>query len=220
MNTSTKNNFNSIAPVYDRLAKLIFGRCIQSSQIHFLNNIIPQSSILVVGGGTGWFLKALLATANCKKIVYVDSSSKMIELSKKNIEKMDHSCEVVFINSSIEEAHLENLFDVVITNFFLDLFEEQSLKLIMLKLHNSLSKEGIWMISDFKKSPTPIYMFWQNLLMKLTFVFFKIFSNIENSKLLNLEKYFSEIGMSKVNSKYFFYKMIESAVYKNKQEIQ
>ena len=49
------NGFNSIAPVYDALATLVFGRSIRNAQLCFLGDIGYRGKVLILGGGTGWF---------------------------------------------------------------------------------------------------------------------------------------------------------------------
>jgi ubiquinone/menaquinone biosynthesis C-methylase UbiE len=212
--TSAKINFDLIAPVYDFLSRLIFGNSIRAGQLHFINKITPDSSILIVGGGTGWYLEKILTTTQCKKIVYVDSSVKMIELSKKKIAAINHSCEIVFINSTIEEISFDYQFDIVVTNFFLDLFEDRLLTQITKKLYSALKNDGLWLFCDFIKNKNSLHNFWQNILIKITFLFFKLFSNVQNNQLRDYEKYFYGLKMIKEFSHAFYLGMIDSSVFK------
>jgi ubiquinone/menaquinone biosynthesis C-methylase UbiE len=69
------NGFDSIAGIYDVLAKLVFGQSIQRAQTHFLPNARNCTSILVLGGGTGWLLRHIRQVNAAAHIVYVDASS-------------------------------------------------------------------------------------------------------------------------------------------------
>jgi tRNA (cmo5U34)-methyltransferase len=64
-------NFNPIASFYDILADIVFFRQIYLSQCCYLDKIPPRSNILVIGGGTGRFLKKLLLKNTEYNITYV-----------------------------------------------------------------------------------------------------------------------------------------------------
>ena len=55
------NNFNTIAPVYDFLAKMVFGRSLERAQAAFLSDLETKvkAKVLIVGGGTGKVLELL-----------------------------------------------------------------------------------------------------------------------------------------------------------------
>ncbi|HEY9047693.1 MAG TPA: class I SAM-dependent methyltransferase, partial [Ohtaekwangia sp.] len=70
-------SFDSIAPVYDMLSRIVFGRSMVKSQRHFLKYIPAEASVLILGGGTGWIIQELFAVNNTCTIVYVEASQKM-----------------------------------------------------------------------------------------------------------------------------------------------
>ena len=78
----SQSNFNLIAPVYDFLAKMVFGSHLKKAQTIFLNQIKEGDRVLVVGGGTGWILEELNQLNKPIKVVYVEPSTKMMSLSK------------------------------------------------------------------------------------------------------------------------------------------
>ena len=53
-------NYNKIAPVYDMLSRLVFGKAIVNAQRRLLPGL-PRGEyrLLIVGGGTGWILDEL-----------------------------------------------------------------------------------------------------------------------------------------------------------------
>jgi trans-aconitate methyltransferase len=77
------NGFDSIAGIYDVLAKLVFGQSIQRAQTHFLPNARNCTSILVLGGGTGWLLRHIRQVNAAAHIVYVDASSAMLHRARR-----------------------------------------------------------------------------------------------------------------------------------------
>ena len=123
----TNAGFDFLAPVYDWIARLVFGKAITDSQTFFLNRIPQQADVLILGGGTGWLLEKISEQNKSCRIVYVDLSQQMIEKSKLRTTKD----EVSFVQGTISDVPMDAKFDVVITNFYLDLFSDRKLELIL-----------------------------------------------------------------------------------------
>ncbi|HEY0273126.1 MAG TPA: methyltransferase domain-containing protein, partial [Chitinophaga sp.] len=115
------NNYDHIAPVYDRLSMLIFGRSLQHAQAFLLRVLQPGQRVLVVGGGSGWILEAMAAQVpEGLHIIYVELSAKMTALARR---RQAGRNTVVFINASITtQAWPAGHFDVVFTAFLFDNF--------------------------------------------------------------------------------------------------
>ncbi len=207
---ASNNNFDFVAPFYDFLAKIIFGKNIQSAQTHFLNHIPDNANILILGGGSGQILKEIFScNINCQ-ILYVEKSKKMLALSKKQL--TNRQLEKVIFTHKVDSTSNQN-FEVIITNFFLDVFEKKGLENIMKLLRGLLSEEGIWLFTDFQYQN----IWWQKILLKLMFAFFRLFASLESNQLYDFEKAFDILGMKSLKSKSFFYKMIVSHVYIRRQ---
>ena len=76
-----KNNYNTIAGYYDFLSRTIFQRSIINAQVALLSYIKPNSTVLIVGGGTGWILEKIEPAG--LEITYVEISENMLALSRK-----------------------------------------------------------------------------------------------------------------------------------------
>ena len=157
-------SFDLIAPYYDRLAALVYGQAIRKAHTVHLDKIPPEATILVVGGGTGWWLKKLLADRPCCTIWYVDASQKMLQQARAHA----GGCQrVVFIHGN--ERHIPAMaFDVVITSFFLDMFQGQCLDDMISLLKGRMAKGGRWIVSDFVDD-----RLWQRMLLFFMYRFFK-----------------------------------------------
>ena len=71
-------SFDFIAPFYDLLARLVFGRAISRSQTRFLLEIPSGAKVLILGGGTGWILLDIFRQANPSEVLYLEASSHML----------------------------------------------------------------------------------------------------------------------------------------------
>jgi ubiquinone/menaquinone biosynthesis C-methylase UbiE len=181
-------NFDVIAPYYDGLSQLVFGRKIKKSQIEALKFIQPCSTILILGGGTGWILEELSKIhPSGLTITYVDISLKMIHLSKRRKTLLNT---VDFINDSIQNISLENdHYDAVISPFFLDCFSGATVQSVFYKINTSLKINGLWLNIDF--CLTEKSNFWQKTLIRLMYTFFRFICNIEATKLPHIAIYFT-----------------------------
>jgi ubiquinone/menaquinone biosynthesis C-methylase UbiE len=207
------NNFNLIAPFYDVLGYLIFGHSLKKSQLAHINLISNRSKVLLLGDGSGYVLQYLVKYKNCKKIDYIDASSKMTDQAKDRIKKIRSSTQVNFITKKIEEVDITEEYDVVIANYFFDLFEEKKLIMILTKIDQCLHEEGSLIVTDFEIKNSNVHSYWQKPLVKIMIVFFKITCNIEINKIDDLWKNIESSHLKKSESSFFFKGMIRSSVF-------
>lgn len=171
------NTFNWIAPSYDRLVKLVFGSTLLNAQLAFIDSIQDNDSILILGGGSGEFLRALLDRKPAAAICYIEASKKMLELSKSRVSKHH---KIDFIHGTEDDIPNSN-FNVVITNFFLDLFPDSELKVVVEKINDRLIPGGKWIVTDFENSPRIDH----RLLLSAMYLFFRLANSIRATKLPN-----------------------------------
>ena len=203
-------NYDNIAHVYDLLSRMIFGRHIEQAQVCMLEYVPPDSNILIVGGGTGWILEKLSHRySQGLEIDYVESSAEMTSLSQKRNCKKNV---VNFIHLPIEEFISNKSYDVIITPFVFDNFGEDKIEKIFAKLHERLKVNGIWLYADFvyDKTTSP---FWQKLLLKVMYFFFRFASSIETQELISMDKYFAGSYEIHFEASYYF-RFIRSVVYR------
>src|ERR1700761_6816570 len=166
-------NYNNSAWFYDELARVVYGKALIKAQVFLLQYVQPNSTILIAGGGTGWILKELAHIhPNGLKITYVEVAERMMALSQK---RNYGNNEVTFINKPVEESPLPAEFDVIITPFLFDNFTQQTLEKVFGHLHGLLKPGGLWLNADFQLSGK----WWQNVLLKIMFIFFRAICRIE-----------------------------------------
>jgi tRNA (cmo5U34)-methyltransferase len=201
------NDFNRIAFIYDFLAKLVFGKAIKDSQKYFLNRISDYSKVLILGGGSGWLVADLLKVKPNCEVWYIDASEKMISLSKSKIE---YEPMVYFIHGTEQDIPLSIKYNVVITNFYLDLFTDHQLENVVAKIQSSMVLAARWIITDF----VDCNKWWQKTMLKAMYWFFRITCNIESKKLPEWNRFVEKAGLKKIESKAFYSGFIETALYR------
>lgn len=211
MASNTENDFDSLAHLYDRLGFVVFGDTILQAQRALLSQVPAQSTVLFVGGGTGKVLPQLLAQ-NPKEIWYVEKSAKMLALAQQQVPADDR---IHWIHG--DETHpavSDQPFDVILTFFLLDLFEESSLQVLMRRLGQQLRPGGKWLVADFNPTAKGVV---SRLLYKSMYRFFRLTSRVQASHLPDYPVYFDENGLTLKDKKLFYRRIIQSLLYEKER---
>jgi ubiquinone/menaquinone biosynthesis C-methylase UbiE len=205
-----RNNYNSVAGYYDRLSRLVFQRSIIRAQQYLIDFISDNNKVLVVGGGTGWVLDEI-SKLNRKNIsvVYVEKSSKMIELSRK---RKHENVAVEFVHSGIESYKADEHFDVVLTPFLFDNFIEKRIQYVFQRLDGLLNPKGFWLYADFVNYKE-VKRAWKQYFLKTMYLFFTLTANIETKKLIDMRPYFTD-KYKMITQQFYYKRFIESIVYR------
>ena len=205
------NNYDKIANYYDTLSRLVFFKSQVNAQINQLRYVPENSSVLVVGGGTGWILEELTKVrSEGLKIVYVEISAKMIALSKK---RNYGNNETEFVNQRIEAFVPDKLFDVILTPFLFDNFSEERGGKVFGQLDSYLKANGWWLIVDFSLNKTN-GKWWKWLLLKSMYRFFKLLRIVEATNLVDMHPYFLKSNYQIVEERLYYGSFIKATVFK------
>ncbi|MDQ3392539.1 MAG: class I SAM-dependent methyltransferase [Bacteroidota bacterium] len=209
------NDFDAVAPIYDFLANLIFQKNIFHSQLIYITKIPANAEILIIGGGTGKIVNEILKVNPQVKITYVESSKKMLKISISRIDKADRA-KIDFLHGDENSLLSFNKasFDIIITNFFLDVFPADQLIQVMQFLKNVLKENGKWIHTDFINPKNEKFPYLISALIKAMYLFFRTFCQLEGKELLNFKTYFQNLGFQEEESHLFFHKMISAEYYK------
>lgn len=201
-------NYDNIARLYDRLAVIVFGSTIRSVNEFIAEACPPESNILIAGGGSGLILELICSRLpSGLEISYIDSSAKMIALAEQRPIGMNR---VKFYCKPILEFKEAATFDVVITPFLFDNFSEKQALEVFFKLNKLLRKGGLWLYADFREDN---YSWWQYLLVKIMYVFFRVVCNVEAKNLPPISRLFSNYHYKLTSQKWYYNRFITSKIY-------
>lgn len=202
-----KYNYDTLAPIYDRLSRLVFGRVQVDAQLYLLDAIPAGARILIIGGGTGWILDAIVARHLAGlAITYVDASAKMITLARKRDVKNNH---ITFINATIEDSTPQGPFDIILTPFLFDNLREEDVPKVISTVEAALAPNALWLYCDFRHSSKLLH----RLLLKSMYVFVRLVCGIKASRLAEVRPVFTQLHWVVVRETLFFDGMIEAVVY-------
>lgn len=194
-------DFDRIAGLYNRLKKFIFGSQLDDASNYFLDQIPSRSKILIIGGGAGEILKNFTSS---QQIQYLELSTAMINRAQ----KVNSSASIEFIQSDLLEWKPIDKYDTIITSFVLDCFNENQLNLIFPKLKNALNTGGEWIQTDFYPKNRA-----QNVLVKMMYIFFKLFTNLKTNRLSDFDAFFKKYNFIFKRKALFYHSMVESKIY-------
>ena len=201
-------NYTKTAWFYDALSRVVFGNTLVKAQRHFLNTIPAGSNVLIIGGGTGKILEDVAALhPQGLYITYIELAEAMIAKARKR----NYSGNTVnFVNSAAEDTVMPVQADVIITAFLLDNYTAQTLPACIDKLGLSLKSGGLWLNTDFKLTGK----WWQPLLMKSMYRFFKLFAHIPAKSLPDINGEFKRAGYNLIDHRSFYGSFVETQVWR------
>ena len=184
-------SFDFIAPLYDRLATLVFGNALTVAQ-HWCAERVPlHSRVLVLGGGTGALLPRVVA-AQPKQVLYLEASAAMLGLAQQRMDKQAGSELLHFRHGTEADLTSGEVFDVIVLPFVLDLYPEITLSRQLLpRLLRALTETGVLVVCDFDQPSAP----WQRLQLWIMIRFFRVVAGIGISRLPNWPRVLQRAGL-------------------------
>ena len=188
-NYSQAKGFDRITCIYDKMAAIASFNGINKSQLAFLEYLSTHTSCLIIGGGTGLFLQRLLEKNKTIHVTYVDASQKMIQAAQQRISKNlpEKLHQVTFICAEMEPFQM-NTYDSIVCNYFLDLFDDTYVDVLVKKINLHLKPDGILYITDFNiPAANNIMQGFTKAGLKVLYWFFKRVAGVSARRLPVIE---------------------------------
>ncbi len=200
--------FDRLAPFYDLLATLgSFGR-IHASQVALLPRVRIADRALVVGGGSGRFLAALLGGDQARSAVSIDASREMTRRTRARLSRLGLLERAELRTGGLESLRADERFDLVATHCFLDLFDEAALRGVVARLSAALVPGGAWLFSDFSAGPSAP----RRAIVAGLYGFFRLFGAVRVARLPDFAGAFREAGLVEVAERRFAFGLLRAAL--------
>jgi SAM-dependent methyltransferase len=208
------HSFNLVTPFYDQLSSLVFGAALYQAQESHLALIPAGARVLLIGGGTGRILPALLQQSACREVVFLEASDKMLAKARELAAGLPDGNRIVFRLGTEEDIGPAEKFDVVLTFFFLDLFSPALLNPITKRLYRALAPGGWWLASDFVCPPgSGLRQAGAALLFRTMYLFFRVTCGISATTLPDWQGQLGGYGLKPAKSCYFYQGLIKASAY-------
>ena len=168
-------NFDWLAPHYRWMEWILAGPKLQRCRAAFLHSLPAPRRVLIVGQGHGRFLTELLQRHPGVQCTCVDSSQRMIDVTRRRLaaDGFDAS-RVEFVHADILRwTPPARVYDVVVTHFVLDCFRPEQLAQILPALAGAAAPEARWLLADFREPSAGLAKWRARAILELMYLFFQ-----------------------------------------------
>jgi len=185
-------NYSPLAPFYQLIERCTMGTALQRARTGQLTRLagltVPQR-VLIVGEGDGSFLLTVARQFPEAAITVVEPSAGMVARAQARLRRAGLlSQRIVFTVKPLLEAALpEASFDLIVTLFFLDNFEDALMRASVAKLSACASERAYWLLSDFCLPPCGWRRLRAQFWLKVLYRFFGVAAGLTARELPDLE---------------------------------
>lgn len=204
------NVYDALAPYYDYLS-LLLGPAYKASKRLFLDRLREGDQVLYLGGGTGANLPEILGRIGSHgRVHYIEASAQMIEKARKQLTPEQLSS-IVFLHQSEFSKIPKCTYDVVLTQFFLDILPEDDIEKLFKELDRRIDSDTRWIFLDFFPA---VGRKW---LIKTMIWFFRLSTRNPRKDLPDYARYFVHYGWELEEKKWLHEGFIQAWVLKREK---
>ena len=186
LNQRSGMNCDRLAPYYESLEHLSFGRYLEQRRFAFLEEMKRSERTLECGGGDGRFLARLLSLNHVVQVDFVDSSPNMAELAERRVSSMGSAFRerVRFFIGDVREFEPQPVgYDLIVTHFFLDCFNDVELAEIVTRLASWRTVHCRWVVSEFCEGQGMIHRLWTRAVIRSLYGAFLLTTGLRVTRL-------------------------------------
>ncbi len=176
-------SFDRLAPHYRWLEAVGFGSVLQKARTRWIETIPEPKRVLTVGEGTGHFLYKFVRVHRDAVVDCLDASARMLELARLRIS--DPVNRVNFFEEDILSWTPPESYDLLVTNFVLDCFPQNELKLLVGKLAGVATPGAYWLLADFCIPKTTLARTHARIWLATLYWFFRTTTRIRAKRLVD-----------------------------------
>jgi ubiquinone/menaquinone biosynthesis C-methylase UbiE len=171
-------NCDKIARAYRWLEYAAFGRALERRRFRFIAEAAGARRALLLGDGDGRFL-ARFAAASGASIDYVDASTRMLELARREVLKSRAGARcIAYRHADARTFPLAPAeYDLIVTHFFLDCFNASDLECLIARTALATQPGARWIVSEFRQPP------WATPILSALYLFFRITTELTTRRL-------------------------------------
>lgn len=208
-------SFDRVASFYRTLETIAFGRALQRARVRWLGEVTDRARVLVVGEGDGRFLTELLRRHPHVQIDCLDQSARMLELAKQRLDAVLADAHVRLIHDDILRWMPNSSYNLIVTHFVLDCFDETQLEPLVRKLADAAEPNATWLLADFRIPNSGAFrVLGAKVWIRVMYLFFRIAAGLRTSQLVDPSPYLLAARFSLTNGELTRCGMIKSQVWR------
>ena len=133
-----KDKYRIVGPAYDFLSNLYSGRSIHHCKVAMINTDKIRKGDRILFAGVGHGLDAVRAAEIGANVTVVDLSETMLKQFRQNLKQSNAKLKIRQVHSDIMEFNEFQKYDMVVANFFLNVFDRE----MMVRVLEQLIKLG------------------------------------------------------------------------------
>jgi len=193
-------NCDSIARLYRWIEYAAFGLVLERIRFHWLKELTGARRVLLLGDGDGRFLSRFASLYPSANVHYIDSSARMLDLARKRIRMSQpaNPDRLTFVRGDVLTTALPGQdYDLVVSHFFLDCFDELGLSQLAAQIGPHLAPNVIWLVSDFRQCQdslmAPVFRFC----LRSMYLFFRCTCGLETRRLADYSLVLRRLGFAR-----------------------
>lgn len=193
--------YTLLAPFYSWLTRLVYGKNFKELNVLVAEQIDANATILIIGGGDGKIIEALLAKKP-NRITYIEMSTGMLREAQKEANRLAQKASlppIYFVHEAFPTQHISELFDTIITPFVCDTLEQNFLKEVFIPgIEQRLKPTGKWINLDFRQPTKNEY--WYILHLTVLHAVFKVICGLNRTFLPKIDSLLSTTQLIKTQN--------------------
>jgi ubiquinone/menaquinone biosynthesis C-methylase UbiE len=168
-------SFDPLAPHYRWMEWVLAGGKLQRCRLAHLDRLRRPESALFLGEGNARSLTPFLRAHPGTRVCCLDASEGMLRAARSQLRKegIDFT-NVSFIHANILEWMPQpDSFDLIVTNFFLDCFDAETLSHVLDKISMAATPNAAWLLADFQEPSRGAQRWRAKLILKAMYFFFR-----------------------------------------------
>lgn len=194
--------YQKVGEIYEVLCVLFFGKAVYRCRAAMLDDIKPGAKMLFAGAGHGG--DAIYAALSGADVTVIDLSATMLDKFRDNCKKYGAEGIIREIHGDVLEFKENNKFDVVVANFFLNIFDVEMMQKMLKKLVE-LAKPGAQIVIGdyvYTSRGNLVSRFLKNMYWYMSSITFYIVARHPIHAIYNYPDYLVKIGLTKHEIKY------------------
>jgi ubiquinone/menaquinone biosynthesis C-methylase UbiE len=187
--------FGSLARAYRWMEYFSFGLYLQRCRMLRIAEMTTCRRALVYGDGDGRFLAELVRSARSMQIAAVDASSEMLRQATKQLlsEARARLVQADALGCEVS-AFPEAPFDLVVSHFFFDCFDEEELYTLLACVNAAAGEGAVWIVSDFAIPQRPVARQLGRLVVSGLYLAFGLLTGLRTRRLPDHGRVMRESG--------------------------
>ena len=181
-------SYTRIARFYTLIESVTIGRPLLDARLAHLDRLAAGPEIqhaLLVGEGNGSFLLPFAQRFPDTEITVLDESTEMLQVAQARLDAAGiDTARITFQQADMTTEQLsEDRYDLIVTLFFFDNFDEATVRQIVPVLERASSSSAQWLLSDFQIPASGWRRVRTQVWLKVLYAFFRCVAKIPARRL-------------------------------------